>query len=100
MLAFWLEHRFTKDQMLTIYLNRVYLGAGTHGVDAAARHYFGHPATRVTLYAAATLAGLLTAPPPLTPPRDPDGADHRAGLDRQRRGEQEGGWRSGYVGAR
>src|SRR3546814_14292710 len=48
MLAFWLEHRFTKDQILTIYLNRVYLGAGPSGVDAAARHYFGNPATTVS----------------------------------------------------
>lgn len=40
LLALWLEHRFTKDQILEIYLNRVYLGAGTYGVDAAAHRYF------------------------------------------------------------
>ncbi|MGF1592317.1 MAG: transglycosylase domain-containing protein [Kiloniellaceae bacterium] len=80
MLAFWLERRFTKDQILTIYLNRVYLGAGTYGVDAAARHYFGKPATRVTLYEAALLAGLLKAPSRLNPTRDPAGADQRAAL--------------------
>jgi penicillin-binding protein 1A len=80
MLAFWLEHRFTKDQILTIYLNRVYLGAGTYGVDAAARHYFGKPATRVTLYEAALLAGLLKAPSRLNPTHDPEGADQRAAL--------------------
>ena len=80
MLAFWLEHRFTKDQILTIYLNRVYLGAGTYGVDAAARHYFGKPATRVTLYEAALLAGLLKAPSRLNPTRDPAGADQRTAL--------------------
>ena len=80
MLAFWLEHRFTKDQILTIYLNRVYLGAGTYGVDAAARHYFGKPATRVTLYESALLAGLLKAPSRLNPSHDPAGADQRAGL--------------------
>ncbi|MEQ9607331.1 MAG: PBP1A family penicillin-binding protein [Kiloniellaceae bacterium] len=80
MLAFWLEHRFTKDQILTIYLNRVYLGAGTYGVDAAARHYFGKPATRVSLYEAALLAGLLKAPSKLNPTRDPEGADQRAAL--------------------
>jgi penicillin-binding protein 1A len=80
MLAFWLEHRFTKDQILTIYLNRVYLGAGTYGVDAAARHYFGKPATRVSLYEAALLAGLLKAPSRLNPTRDPAGADQRATL--------------------
>lgn len=80
MLALWLEHRFTKDQILTIYLNRVYLGAGTYGVDAAARHYFGKPATRVTLYEAALLAGLLKAPSRLNPTRDPAGAEQRAAL--------------------
>ncbi|NIA68111.1 PBP1A family penicillin-binding protein [Pelagibius litoralis] len=80
MLAFWLERRFTKDQILTIYLNRVYLGAGTYGVDAAARHYFGKPATEATLYESALLAGLLKAPSRLNPTRDPAGADQRAGL--------------------
>ncbi|MGF1630474.1 MAG: transglycosylase domain-containing protein [Kiloniellaceae bacterium] len=80
MLALWLEHRFTKDQILTIYLNRVYLGAGTYGVDAAARHYFGKPATRVTLYESALLAGLLRAPSRLDPTRNPAGADQRASL--------------------
>jgi len=80
MLAYWLEHRFTKDQILTIYLNRVYLGGGTYGVDAAARHYFGKPATQVTLYEAALLAGLLKAPSRLNPTHDPAGADQRASL--------------------
>jgi penicillin-binding protein 1A len=89
MLAFWLEHRFTKDQILTIYLNRVYLGAGTYGVDAAARHYFGKPATRVTLYESALLAGLLKAPSRLNPTRDPEGADQRAALVLQTMVESE-----------
>ncbi|MEQ8355601.1 MAG: PBP1A family penicillin-binding protein [Kiloniellaceae bacterium] len=80
MLAYWLEHRFTKDQILTIYLNRVYLGAGTYGVDAASRHYFGKPATRVSLYEAALLAGLLKAPSRLNPTNDPAGAEQRAAL--------------------
>jgi penicillin-binding protein 1A len=62
MLAFWLEYRFSKEQILTIYLNRVYLGAGTYGVDAAARKYFNRPASRVSTYEAALLAGLLKAP--------------------------------------
>src|SRR5260370_23898561 len=62
LLALWLEHRFTKDQILEIYLNRVYLGAGTYGVDAAARRYFGKAARDVTLYEAADIAGLLRAP--------------------------------------
>src|SRR3546814_15956607 len=83
MLAFWLEHRFSKDQILTIYLNRVYLGAGTYGVDAAVCHYFGKPATRATLYQSALLAGLLKAPARLNPTRDPEGTDHRAALARE-----------------
>ncbi|MDA1091212.1 MAG: PBP1A family penicillin-binding protein [Proteobacteria bacterium] len=62
MLALWLEQKFTKDQILTIYLNRVYLGTGTYGVDAAAKKYFGRPAERLTVYQAAMLAGLLKAP--------------------------------------
>ncbi|MDP6926952.1 MAG: biosynthetic peptidoglycan transglycosylase, partial [Rhodospirillales bacterium] len=62
LLAFWLEQKFTKDQILTIYLNRVYLGAGSYGVEAASRRYFGKPAREVTLAEAALLAGLLKAP--------------------------------------
>jgi len=62
MLAFWLEYRFSKEQILTIYLNRVYLGAGTYGVDAAARKYFNRPVAKVSTYEAALLAGLLKAP--------------------------------------
>lgn len=63
LLALWLEQRFTKDQILAIYLNRAYFGAGAYGVDAAARKYFNRPATRVSTYQAAMLAGLLKAPP-------------------------------------
>jgi penicillin-binding protein 1A len=62
LLALWLERRFTKDQILTIYLNRVYLGAGTYGVEAAARRYFGKSAREVTRLEAAMIAGLLKAP--------------------------------------
>jgi len=62
MLALWLEHRFSKEQILTIYLNRVYFGSGTYGVDAASRKYFNRPASKVSTYEAALLAGLLKAP--------------------------------------
>ncbi|MBT5664447.1 MAG: PBP1A family penicillin-binding protein [Rhodospirillaceae bacterium] len=62
MLAIWLEARLSKDEILTLYLNRVYLGAGTYGVEAAARKYFGKSARQVTLPEAALLAGLLKAP--------------------------------------
>jgi len=71
-LAVKLEHRFTKEQLLTLYLNRVYLGNGTWGVDAAARRYFGEPATKLTLYQSALIAGLLKAPSRYNPINDAD----------------------------
>ncbi len=80
LLALWLERKFTKDQILTIYLNRVYLGAGTYGVDAAARRFFGKPARQVNLYEAAMLAGLLKAPSRLNPGSSPKLARKRAKL--------------------
>jgi len=77
LLALWLEHRFTKDQILEIYLNRVYLGAGTYGVDAAAHRYFGKSARRTTLYESAAISGLLKAPTRFNPTRDRDRAAAR-----------------------
>jgi penicillin-binding protein 1A len=77
-LAFWLEHKFTKDQILALYLNRVYLGAGTYGVDAASRRYFGKPAEGLNLYESAMLAGLLKAPSRYNPASDPRAAHERA----------------------
>jgi penicillin-binding protein 1A len=78
LLALWLEHRFTKDQILEIYLNRVYLGAGTYGVDAAAHRYFGKSATRLNLYESAVIAGLLKAPTRFNPTRDKQATAGRA----------------------
>src|SRR3954451_7135067 len=78
LLALWLEHRFSKNQLLEIYLNRVYLGAGAYGVDAAARLFFGVPARRVSLWQAAMLAGLPKAPSRLNPRASPDLATARA----------------------
>ncbi len=72
LLALWLEHRFSKNQILEIYLNRVYLGAGTYGVDAAAHRYFHKSARQTTLYESAAIAGLLKAPTRFNPARDPD----------------------------
>ena len=80
MLALWLEHTYTKDQILEMYLNRVYLGSGAYGVDAAARRYFDKSAKDVNLTEAATLAGLLKAPSRLSPARDPKAANDRAKL--------------------
>lgn len=77
-LAFWLEHDFTKDEILEMYLNRVYFGAGAYGVDAAARRYFGKSARQLTLMESATLAGLLKAPSRFSPARDRDRARERA----------------------
>ncbi|WP_270939119.1 transglycosylase domain-containing protein, partial [Falsiroseomonas oryzae] len=77
-LAMWLEWKFSKDELLEIYLNRVYLGAGAYGVDAAARLFFGIPATRVSLWQAAVLAGLPKAPSRLNPRSAPDAAAGRA----------------------
>ena len=77
-LALWLEWRFTKDELLEIYLNRVYLGAGAYGVDAAARLFFGVPAARLTLWQSAVLAGLPKAPSRLNPRTAPDAASARA----------------------
>lgn len=80
MLALWLEHTYTKDQILEMYLNRVYLGSGAYGVDAASRRYFDKSAKDVNLTEAATLAGLLKAPSRLSPARDPKAANDRAKL--------------------
>ena len=70
LLAFWLEYRFTKNQLLTIYLNRVYLGAGVYGVEAAAKRYFGKSARELGLAECAMLAGLLKAPTRYAPTND------------------------------
>ena len=77
-LAVWLETKYTKSQILELYLNRVYFGAGATGIDAASRRYFGKPAKHVTLQEAALLAGLLKAPSRYTPARNPELARRRA----------------------
>ncbi len=77
-LALWLESRFSKDQLLEIYLNRVYLGGGAFGVDAAARLYFGVSARRLAPWQSAMLAGLPKAPSRLNPRAAPDAATARA----------------------
>ena len=80
LLALWLEQKHTKDQILEMYLNRVYFGSGSYGVEAASRRYFGKSARDVTLAEAALLAGLLKAPSRLSPARDPKAAEERAAL--------------------
>lgn len=76
LMAFWLESRFSKDQLLTLYLNRVYLGAGTFGVDAASKRFFEVSARNSSLYQSAVIAGLLKAPSRYNPLSDPE-ASHR-----------------------
>ena len=78
LLAIWLEHKYSKDQLLAMYLNRVYFGSNAYGVEAAARRYFNKTARDVNLGEAALLAGLLKAPSRLSPARDPDAAEARA----------------------
>ena len=67
LLALWLEKELTKDEILMAYLNRVYMGAGTYGIEAAAKVYFNKPVKDLTLYESAVLAGLLKAPSRYSP---------------------------------
>ena len=77
-LAIWLERKYSKDEILELYLNRVYFGSGAYGVEAAAQKYFGKSARKVTLSEAAMLAGLVKSPSRLAPNRNPEGAEARA----------------------
>ena len=77
-LALWLERNYSKDQILELYLNRVYFGAGASGVEAAAQRYYGKSARNVSLSEAAMLAGLVQSPSRLAPNRNPEGAQARA----------------------
>jgi penicillin-binding protein 1A len=79
-LAIWLEKRFSKDQILELYMNRVYFGSGAYGVEAAGQRYFGRSARNLSLAESAVLAGLMVAPSRLAPNRNPRGAAERATL--------------------
>jgi penicillin-binding protein 1A len=79
-LALWLEHKFGKTQILELYLNRVYFGAGAYGIEGAAQRYFGKSARHLTLPEAAMLAGLVQAPSRLAPSHNLEGAQRRAAL--------------------
>ena len=78
LIAFWLEHKFSKEQILTLYLNRVYLGSGTYGIEAASNKYFGKTSADLSLKEAATLAGMLKAPSLYNPINDAKSAHDRA----------------------
>ncbi len=77
-LAIWLERKYSKAEILELYLNRVYFGSGAYGVEAASQRYFGKPAKSVTIPEAAMLAGLVKSPSRLAPNRNPEGAEKRA----------------------
>ena len=79
-LAIWLESRMTKKEILTVYLNRVYFGAGAYGVSSAARLYFDKPVKKLSLAESAMIAGLLKAPTRLAPTINPKGAAERASV--------------------
>jgi len=80
MLALYLEHRYSKDQILTLYLNRVYFGAGVYGIEAAAQKFFGKHASELGLTEAAIIAGSLKAPARYNPLSDSDAGLARAQL--------------------
>ena len=77
-LAMWLERKFTKSQILDLYLNRVYFGAGAYGIEAAAQRYFGKSARQMTLAEAAMLAGIVKSPSRLAPTHNFAAAQRRA----------------------
>ena len=77
-LAVWLEAKFSKKQILELYLNRVYFGAGAYGIEAASQRYFGKPASQLTLGESALLAGLMKGPSRYSPVAATDRAARRA----------------------
>jgi penicillin-binding protein 1A len=79
-LALALERKFSKDQILELYLNKVYFGGGAYGIDAASRKFFGHGADHLTLPEAAVIAGLVKAPSHYSPSADIEAAKGRAGV--------------------
>jgi penicillin-binding protein 1A len=79
-LALAMERKFSKDQILELYLNRVYFGGGAYGVDAASRKFFDHPATKLNLAESAIIAGLVKAPSNYSPTADAKAAVDRANV--------------------
>ncbi len=79
-LAMALEWKFSKDEILELYLNKVYFGGGSYGIDAASRRFFGHSATEMSLSEAAVIAGLVKAPSRYSPTADAQAALGRAGV--------------------
>jgi penicillin-binding protein 1A len=79
-LALAIERKFSKDQILELYLNRVYFGGGAYGIDAASRKFFGHGADHLSLGEAAIIAGLVKAPSNYSPTADIEAARSRSGV--------------------
>ena len=79
-LALAIERKFSKEQVLELYLNRVYFGGGAYGIDAASRTFFGHGANQLSLGEAAIIAGLVKAPSNYSPTADVEAARGRAGV--------------------
>jgi penicillin-binding protein 1A len=77
-LALALERKFSKDQILELYLNRVYFGGGAYGIDAASRRFFGHSADHLSLGEATIIAGLVKAPSNYAPTADVEAARDRS----------------------
>src|SRR6266702_2764046 len=84
MVALRIEHQFTKQQILELYINRIYFGAGCYGVETASQAYFGKSALKLNLPEAALLAGLIRSPNRFSPLKNPEGAmiQRNAVLDR------------------
>ena len=80
LLAFWLEYKFTKEQILSLYLNRVYLGSGTYGIEAASQKYFQKSSRDINMLEAAIIAGMLKAPSRYNPIASEERARERAAV--------------------
>ncbi|MFN2542633.1 MAG: transglycosylase domain-containing protein [Chthoniobacterales bacterium] len=74
MVAFRIEQQFTKQQILELYINRIYFGAGCYGVETASQAYFGKNASKLNLAEAALLAGVIRSPNRFSPLKNPEGA--------------------------
>jgi penicillin-binding protein 1A len=85
-LAQRIETTYTKDQILELYVNRIYFGSGFYGIETAARGYFGKPAAELTIGESATLAALIRSPKRLSPSHDLDAslAERDAVIERMR----------------
>lgn len=88
-LALAMETKFSKEQILELYLNKVYFGGGAYGVDSASRKFFSHPATELSVAEAAIIAGLVKAPSRYSPTADVQAAVSRANVVLRLMREQE-----------